>query len=206
MRKTCVGICVCVRTVYFFITLIKFNTISFLVFLSRKNQLVTTLWQSSARAYTSGALARYHFAILTTKGMEQMRTTADVAISRITIWISAPANRPKFRLRRSSATRRGSVPRDVRRMNRLCIRIRAPHTTTLHMTVASTMPEFTPAYIKLKVLTLVSLLFQSMKHQVSDSWSFTRPNPMLGIAQNTTLEMYMAKRASAASLWLTYSL
>lgn len=129
------------------------------------------------------------FPVLTTKGMEQMSTTAEVAISRITIWISAPASRPKLRLRLSSAMRRWSVPSDVRRMKRLCIRISAPHTITLHMTVASTMTEFTPAYIRLNVATVVWLFCQSMKHHVLEFCSFTCPKPRLGSAQNTTLEM-----------------
>lgn len=80
--------------------------------------------------------------------MEQTSTTADVPMSRMTIWISAPASRPKLRpLRRGSTLRPSSFPRDILRTKRRCIRIRATHTSTLQMTVARMRMELKPAYM-----------------------------------------------------------
>lgn len=109
---------------------------------------------------------------LTTSGMEQMSTTSEVAMSKMTIWISAPAMRRKLRRRRKSP-RRGrageaaaelprqeakakaaaatawccSVPSEVRRMNWRCMRSSAPHTSTLQSTVARMRKELKPAYM-----------------------------------------------------------
>ncbi|KAL2294224.1 hypothetical protein Nmel_007949 [Mimus melanotis] len=87
--------------------------------------------------------------LLTTRGMEQMTTTREVAMSRITIWISAPAIRRKLRRLRKSDKRLEvvSVPKDVRRMNWRCMRMRATHTRMLQITVTRIKKELKPAYM-----------------------------------------------------------
>ncbi|KFW79053.1 hypothetical protein N305_02230 [Manacus vitellinus] len=87
--------------------------------------------------------------LLTTRGMEQITTTREVAISRMTIWISAPAIRRKLRRLRKSDKRLEvvSVPRDVRLMNWRCMRMRATHTRMLQITVTMIRKELKPAYM-----------------------------------------------------------
>lgn len=128
--------------------------------------------------------------LLTTRGMEQITTTKEVAMSKMTIWISAPAMRRKL-LRRRKSDRRlvaWSVPREVRRINCLCMRIRAMHTKMLETTVTIMRKELKPAYMYEKAAWLDMFVFQSMKHQVSGYWSVVFPKPMFGMAQKRTLE------------------
>ncbi|KGL74901.1 hypothetical protein N309_05083, partial [Tinamus guttatus] len=87
--------------------------------------------------------------LLTTRGMEQMSTTREVAMSRINIWISVPAMRWKLRRLQKSDKRLEvvSVPKDVRRMNWRCMRMRAMHTRMLQITVTMIRKELKPVYM-----------------------------------------------------------
>ncbi|KFP52139.1 hypothetical protein N323_06084, partial [Cathartes aura] len=78
---------------------------------------------------------------------EWSTTTREVAMSRITIWIAAPAIRRKlWHLRTDKWLEVVSVLKDIRRMNWWCMRIRATHTRMLQITVTMIRKELKPAY------------------------------------------------------------
>ncbi len=149
---------------------------------------ISYLWNSWKITKFTAPVVRRISQELTTSGKEQISTTAEVAMSRITIWISAPARRLKLRLLPGSDALPGSVPSDVRLTKLRCIRMSAAHTSTLHTTVTRISSELHPAYMNENAACVLTLVRQSMKHQVWGYCILTSPKPALGSAQNSILD------------------